>query len=137
MKFPYDDIIDLPHHVSKNHPPMPLSARAVQFAPYAALAGHVDALAEKARPVIAKLELDAQEAEDLDRRFKLLIAQLPGHPEVTIRYFVPDIRKSGGAYFTVTGTVQDVSVADRVVVMTDGTVIPMDEVVSLDGDFAI
>lgn len=137
MKSPYADIIDLPHHVSQNHPPMPLSARAVQFAPYAALAGHVDALAEKARTVVAKLELDGQEAEELDRRFKLLLAQLPEHPEVTVRYFVPDRRKSGGTYVTVSGAIQDVSVADRVVVMADGTVIPLDDVSSLTGDFTI
>ena len=49
MNGAYDDIIDLPHHVSSAHPPMPLRDRAAQFAPFAALTGHRAALAETER----------------------------------------------------------------------------------------
>lgn len=45
----YDDIINLLHPTSANHPPMPLSARAAQFAPFAALTGHDEAIKETAR----------------------------------------------------------------------------------------
>ena len=49
MKHPYDDIIDLEHHVSRNHPPMPMRDRAAQFSPFAALTGYGDAIAETGR----------------------------------------------------------------------------------------
>ena len=45
----YDDIINLPHHVSKHHPQMSMHDRAAQFAPFAALTGHSDAIEETAR----------------------------------------------------------------------------------------
>lgn len=45
----YDDIIDLPHHVSKIHAPMPVSDRAAQFSPFAALNGYKEAIKEAER----------------------------------------------------------------------------------------
>ena len=45
----YDDIINLPHHVSKRHPQMSMMNRAAQFAPFAALTGHSDAIQETVR----------------------------------------------------------------------------------------
>ena len=74
-------------------------------------------------------ELDAQEAEELNRRLTDLAARLKDRPEVTIEYFVPDDRKAGGAYVTVTGVVRHISIAERLLVMEDGAVIPMDETV--------
>lgn len=131
MKTPYDDIIRLPHHVSQNHPQMPLRDRAAQFAPFAALTGYEAALGETARLSVERRELDAQEAEELNRRLVALIARLSERPEVTIEYFVPDERKSGGAYVTITGRVRNISVAERLLVMEDGTEIPMEDVVSV------
>lgn len=131
MKTPYDDIIRLPHHISQNHPQMPLRDRAAQFAPFAALTGYEAALGETARLSVERRELDAQEAEELNRRLVALIARLSERPEVTIEYFVPDERKSGGAYVTVTGRVRNISVAERLLVMEDGTEIPMEDVVSV------
>ena len=52
----YDDIINLPHPVSKNHPQMPLRDRAAQFAPFAALTGHAEAIRETARRHMEKWE---------------------------------------------------------------------------------
>lgn len=131
MKTPYDDIIRLPHHISQNHPQMPLRDRAAQFAPFAALTGYEAALGETARLSVERRELDAQEAEELNRRLVALIARLSERPEVIIEYFVPDERKSGGAYVTVTGRVRNISVAERLLVMEDGTEIPMEDVVSV------
>ena len=45
----YDDIIHLPHHVSRHHPQMSMWNRAAQFAPFAALTGYEDAIQESAR----------------------------------------------------------------------------------------
>ena len=133
MKTPYDDIIRLPHHVSQNHPQMPLRDRAAQFAPFAALTGYEAAVGETARLTAERRELDAQEAEELNRRLTDLTARLPDRPEVTIEYFVPDERKSGGAYVTVTDRVRHISVPEKMLVMEDGTVILLDDIVSLTG----
>ena len=131
MKSPYDDIIHLPHHVSRNHPQMPMLDRAAQFAPFAALTGYEAAVGETARQTAERRELDPQEAEELNRRLAELIARLPERPEVTLEYFVPDERKAGGAYVTVTGRVRHISIAERVLVMEDETVIPMEDVDSV------
>lgn len=45
----YDDIINLPHHVSKRHPQMSMWNRAAQFAPFAALTGYDDAIRDTAQ----------------------------------------------------------------------------------------
>ena len=134
MTTPYDDIIHLPRHVSQNHPQMPLRDRAAQFAPFAALTGYEAAIGETARLTSEKHELSSQEAEELDRRLTDLAARLKDRPEVTIEYFVPDERKSGGAYVTETGVVRHISITERVLVMERGTEIPMDDVVSTTGE---
>ena len=128
---PYDDIIHLPHHVSRNHPQMPLRDRAAQFAPFAALTGYEAAVGETARLTSERRELSSQEAEELNRRLSALIARLPDRPESTVEYFVPDDRKAGGAYVTVTGRVRHISVPERTLVMEDGTVIPLNDIVSI------
>ena len=131
---PYDDIIRLPHHVSHNHPQMPMHDRAAQFAPFAALTGYEAAVGETARLTAERRELDAQEAEELNRRLAALIARLPDRPEATVEYFVPDDRKAGGAYVTVTGRVRHISVPERTLVMEDGTVIPLDDVAAITSE---
>ena len=137
MKTPYDDIIHLPHHVSQNHPQMPMLDRAAQFAPFAALTGYEAAVEETARLTSERRELSSQETEELNRRLAALIVHLPDRPEATVEYFVPDDRKAGGAYVTVTGRVRHISVPERTLVMEDGTVIPIDDVVLLsEGKFS-
>ena len=131
MKTPYDDIIHLPHHVSRNHPQMPLRDRAAQFAPFAALTGCEAEAGETARLTAERRELDAQEAAELNRGLINLVARLKDRPEVTIEYFVPDERKSGGAYVTVTGVVRHISIAERVLVMEDETAIPLEDIDSV------
>ena len=126
--------INLPHHVSQNHPQMSLRDRAAQFAPFAALTGYEAAVGETARLTAERRELDPQEAAELNRRLAELAARLPERPEVTIEYFVPDERKSGGAYVTETGVVRHVSVPEKTLVMEDGKGIPIDDVISMTGE---
>ena len=133
MKTPYDDIIHLPHHVSRNHQQMPMLDRAAQFAPFAALTGYEAAVGETARLTSERRELDAQEAEELNRRLVALIAHLPDRPEATLEYFVPDDRKAGGAYVTITGLVRHVSVPEKTLVMEDGTVIGLEDIAAISG----
>ena len=123
-----------PHHVSQNQPQMPMLDRAAQFTPFAALMGYEAAVVETARLTSERRELSSQEAEELNRRLTTLIAHLPDRPEATIEYFVPDDRKAGGAYVSVTRRVRHISVPERTLVMEDGMVIPLDDVVSLIGE---
>ena len=95
MKTPYDDIIDLPHHVSARHPQMSLYNRAAQFAPFAALSGHDAAIEETARLTEEQRELTQGEREALSRKLNCLL-QRNDSPVVEISYFQPDARKSGG-----------------------------------------
>ena len=113
-----------PHLVSRNHPQMPLRDRAAQFAPFAALTGYEAAVGETAR-------LTAERRE-LNRRLTEIAARLSDHPEVTVEYFVPDKRKSGGAYVTVTGRVRHISISEMLLVMEDGAEIPLDDIVSMN-----
>ena len=128
MKTPYDDIIYLPHHVSQNQPQMPMPDRATQLAPFAALTGYDAAVGKTDRLTAERRELDAQEAEELNRRLTERAARLKDRPEVTIEYFVPDERKVGGAYVTVTDVVRNISIAERIVALVNGDVIPINDI---------
>lgn len=129
----YEDIIHLPHHVSKKHPRMPAIDRAAQFSPFAALTGYDDAVEETARLTEERIELDDYQKDVLGHRLQMLADRLGEHPEIAITYFQPDERKTGGAYVTSVGMVKKVDEFSRVVVMTDGTRIPFDEIIRIEG----
>ena len=127
----YDEIMELPHHVSKTRPQMPLSDRAAQFAPFAALTGYDSAIKETGRLTDERIELDEEALTALDRKYQLLMDTLDDAPEVTIIYFQPDARKAGGQYVSATGTVKKVDTFGRQILLQDGTRIPLDSVYDL------
>lgn len=128
----YDDIIDLPHHVSSRHPQMPMTDRAAQFSPFAALTGYGDAVREKARLTDRKPELSEEEKADLDYKLKLALG-LPGErPQVVVTYFVPDQKKAGGSYREISGQIRKVDTFAQKIRMEDGTEIGLDCVVGID-----
>ena len=131
----YDDIINLPHHVSTNRPRMSMHDRAAQFAPFAALVGYDDAVAESARLTESRPELDEQEQRELNARLCELADHIQEHPEVRIRYFVPDERKPGGAIVEICGIVKKLVAADGTIVMADGTVIPICDLLNIARSF--
>lgn len=135
MKTPYDDIISLPHHVSRVHPQMPMYSRAAQFAPFAALSGHEAAISETARQTDTERELADSEAEMLDRKFAVLLQKKEEQPEVTITYFVPDKKKNGGSYHTSTGHIRKIDPDKDVIELTDGTSIPIVPIKNIDCDY--
>lgn len=130
----YADIIHLPHHVSPKRAQMPLRDRAAQFAPFAALTGYGDAIDETARRTDFAIELDENEKSALDERFRLLWEHLSERPEVTVTYFVPDERKEGGAYRDVTGRAKKIDAYARLMLLEEGTKIPLDAIIGLGGE---
>ena len=128
----YDDIINLPHHVSKKHPQMSLHDRAAQFSPFAALTGHKAAINETARLTDEKQILSEDVIAKLNEN--LIKENIGTNPIVTITYFVPDDKKSGGAYISNTGVVKKINEYNHTVVLTDKTVIPIEQISEMQSD---
>lgn len=133
MKNVYDDIINLPHHVSATRPHMAVSDRAAQFSPFAALTGYDSAIKETARLTDERIKLDEYVKDALSDRLQIIADRIKEHPEIAITYFQPDVKKNGGAYVTVTSSVKKIDEYKRVVIMSDDTAIPIDEIISMDG----
>ena len=131
---PYEDILHLPHHVSKERPHMSMLDRAAQFSPFAALVGYEDVIGETARLTTPERELDEAEKAELDRRVGILAAHLAGKPVVTVEYFVPDALKSGGAYESRTGALVRISPVKKTLTLADGTSIRFDDVAGIESD---
>ena len=134
MNRKYNEIMGLPHHVSKTRPQMPMSDRAAQFAPFAALTGYDAAIKETGRLTDERIELDVEALSALDMKYQLLMEALDEAPEVTITYFQPDERKAGGKYVSAVGAVKKIDDFERRITMQDGAKIPMDDVLSIDGE---
>lgn len=134
MSGKYDDILYLPHPTSVRHPRMPISERAAIFSPFAALTGHAGAIAETARLTDQKMELDEDTKAELDRRQAVLLEHIAEQPEVTVTWFQPDERKDGGAYFTTTGRLKKINEMNRVLILLDGTSIPLEDVADLESN---
>ena len=134
MNGKYDEIMGLPHHVSKTRPQMPMSDRAAQFAPFAALTGYDAAIKETGRLTDERIELDVEALSALDMKYQLLMEALDEAPEVTITYFQPDERKAGGKYVSAVGAVKKIDDFERRIAMQDGAKIPMDDVLSIEGE---
>ena len=130
----YDDIIHLPHHVSKTRPQMSLEDRAAQFSPFAALTGYDAAILETGRLTEDKLELGEETQAILDRKQRYLAEIIDTKPEITVTYFVPDEKKSGGAYSTVTGFLKRIDEYERVLMLTDGRKIQLDAIIDIESD---
>jgi len=127
----YDDIINLPHHESPTRPRMPLIDRAAQFSPFSALTGYDYAINETERFVDERIELDADTISMLDEKLRLLRNRLDEKPFVFLTYFAPDIKKDGGKYITVTGNVKKIDEYEKVIVLQDGTEVPIDEIIGI------
>ncbi|AFA48479.1 hypothetical protein [Acetobacterium woodii] len=130
----YDDIIDLPHHVSATRPHMPITDRAAQFSPFAALTKHGEAIVETARLTWERKELTEDAKADIELRLNLLAKQIARQPQVSITYFQPDEMKDGGSYITVAGIVIKIDVYDHIVVMLDKTKIPIKNIFEINGE---
>lgn len=134
MNRKYDDILALPHPVSDTHPPMPLIDRAAQFSPFAALTGFETAVLEAARLTERRPELDESRKEQLNACLQMLKLRIQERPQAEICYFMPDERKAGGSFVTVSGTVKKVDELACCITMADGRVIPMADIIRIESE---
>ncbi len=127
----YDDIINLPHYQSKKRPHMSLYDRAAQFAPFAALTGHDEAIRETARLTDKKIELDEMSKAILDDKFNYIMEHIYHQPEITVTYFIPDSEKAGGMYIDFTGNIKKYDYAERIISFADKTEIFVDDIIEI------
>lgn len=131
MSGAYDDMLQMSHPVSEKRAAMRHIDRAIQFVPFAALTGYDAVVREAERLTMPHPELDSEVYVQLNRRFQALHARKDQHLILKVTYFCPDAHKAGGAYVTATGEFQRLNLYTRMILMTDGRQIPMDEVLRL------
>ena len=127
----YDDIIDLPHHVSTTRPHMPMTDRAAQFQPFRALTGYEDAVHEIARLTDEKIELTEDEKAILDMRLQKLVDEISSQPKVTLTYFQPDKKKAGGGYVTASGQLKKIDDFESVLILVSGERIRIEDILEI------
>lgn len=125
----YDDILHLPHPTSKTHRRMSRQDRAAQFSPFAALTGYEAVVKETARLTEKRPVLTEDEVAELDARLRLAMEL---DAEVTVTWFQPDAKKSGGSYVTTTSRVKKADELQRILTMEDGAQIPIQEVTAVE-----
>ena len=130
----YDDMIGLGHPISRTHPPMARIKRAAQFASFDALTGFGAAIHEAGRETEEKKELSEDEIDMIDAKLAVIQYHIKEQPNITVTYFIPDDKKSGGRYVTVSGNVRKLDGLERVIMMVDGTQIPIEDVRYIEGD---
>lgn len=134
MRGPYDDMIDLPRHVSSHHPQMPMEERAAQFSPFAALTGYGDVIRETARLTETRPELSDSSQEALKRKLDLLAKNIARRPEVTVTYFRQDDRKEGGACVTAAGRLKRIDETEHVIRLEDGRSVSIQDILEIESD---
>ena len=127
----YEDIINLPHHVSLKHPQMSMEARAAQFAPFAALTGYDDAIKETARLTDKRIEIDDGLKVVLNNKLQIIQENIKNNLEVTFTYFIKDKKKTGGKYITKIGIVKKIDINQQYILLMDKTKIPINEVINI------
>lgn len=130
----YDDIIHLPHHVSIRHTPMSAIDRAAQFSPFAALTGYEAVIEETGRLTDTQIELDEGGKAMVDEKLRRIAERIDAQPRVTVTWFQPDERKSGGAYVSTTGCVKKLDPYERILLLMDGTLIPISRIYHITED---
>lgn len=128
----YDDIKHLTRPQYDDLHPMSMSDRAAQFSPFAALVGYDDAVAETARLTDSRDELTEDEMFELNANLNRLLDSLDERPQISVTYFVPDEKKSGGRYAEKIGTVRIYDSYANELVFTDGVRIAVADMARLD-----
>ena len=127
----YDDIINLPRHISSTRPQMPMIDRAAQFMPFRALIGYEDAVQETARLTEERAELTEDGKSILDRKLQSLADRISSKPQITVTWFRPDQKKTGGAYVTTTGQLKKVDDFEGVLIFLTGERIVIEDILDI------
>ena len=130
----YDDMIGLGHHISRTHPPMARSKRAAQFASFDALTGFGAAVHEAGRETEEKKELSEDEIDMINAKLAVIQYHIKEQPNIAVTYFIPDNKKAGGRYVTVSGNVRMLDGIEHAIIMADRTKIPIEDVRYIEGD---
>ena len=128
----YHDMINLPPPKSRKRPPMSLSNRAAQFAPFSALTGHKEIIKETARRTGEKIELEEDAIRRLNEKIMMIHENIPNRPEIIITYFLPDDKKEGGSYVTEKRAVKRVDQAHGQLLMVEGEGIPVEDIFQIE-----
>ena len=129
----YDDMIGLGHHVSRTHPPMARIKRAAQFASFDALTGFGAVINEAGRETEEKKDLSEDEIDMINARLAVIEQHIKEQPNIAVTYFLPDKKKAGGRYVTVSGNIRKLDGTGHRIIMADGTSIPIDNVRYIKG----
>lgn len=132
MSTNYDDIINLPRHVSKTRQQMSMHDRAAQFSAFAALTGYEAKIRETARTTDKRPELDESRIARINTCLQILVDKANERPAVLITFFRADEKKSGGAYVVVSGNFRRLDESDETVVLTNGIKIPLEDIYEID-----
>ena len=130
----YADIIHLPHHELTTRQRMPVENRAASFSPFAALTGYDESVKEAARLTAERIELDEGTKEILNDKLRIAVEKADEQSEVSITYFLPDNRKTGGEYVTVKAVIKRIDEYKRRIILADKSFIPIDDIYDIDGD---
>ena len=131
MSKSYDDIINMPHHVSGTRPQMSSINRAAQFSPFAALTGYDAAIKETARLTDERVELGEGNIEELDMKLQVLEDSVANRPEIEVTYYKPDEKKKGGAYITVSGSLKKIDDVEHTIILMNGGIISISDILDI------
>lgn len=127
----YNDIINLPHHVSEKHARMTIEERSAQFAPFSALTGYNDVIKETARETNNRIEINEEQKTILNKKLLLVKEKIQNKPKITVTYFIPDVKKDGGKYIEVTENVVKIDEYDRKIILGNGEKVPIEEIIEI------
>ena len=130
----YEDIINFPRHVSKKRIPMPISDRAAQFAPFAALTGYEENIKEATRLTDKRIEIDEEKKLILNDKLQIILNNIKEKPVATFTYFIYDDKKEGGKYIELTKPIKKINIVEGYVTLTDKTKIPIEEIIDINSD---
>ena len=128
----YDDIINMGHHISKKHTRMSLENRSAQFAPFAALTGYEDEVEEIARLTDKRIEITDEMKTEINIKLKTIQEKIYAKPKVTVKYFIPDTKKEGGSYKTVTSNIIKIDKYKQTIVLKDKREIPINFITNIN-----
>lgn len=127
----YDSIINLPHHKSKNHPPMTIYQRAAQFAPFSALTGYKESILEESRLTDEKIIISDELKEMINDKLNYIKENISNKPKIKIRYFIKDKTKQGGRYEEIETIVKKIDVYNKKLILSNDTKINFNDIVSI------